>query len=46
MNIQFELVHMETTKNIMIITSCFEGVFGDLERPRPTGDDLENASFG
>ena len=29
-----------------ITYSCFKSDFGDLERPRSTGGDLENAPFG
>ena len=31
---------------VLMIMSCFKSDFGDLERPRSTGDDLENVPCG
>jgi len=31
---------------VLVIISCFKSDFGDLERPRSPGDDLENALCG
>ena len=31
---------------VLVIISCFKSDFGDLERPRSPGGDLENAPCG
>ena len=31
---------------VLMVMSCFKSDFKDLERPRSTGDDLENAPCG
>ena len=42
----FKLILLVPLGIAFITYSCFKSDFGDLERPRSTGDDLENAPCG
>ena len=45
-NIRFKLILLVPLEIVLMIMSCFKSDFKDLERPRSTGGDLENAPCG
>ena len=45
-NIRFKLILLVPLEIVLMIMSCFKSDFKDIERPRSTGDDLENAPCG